>query len=687
METRSMNRSGGVIERFREFLPSCNAVISLGEGNTPLVFSPKLSARVGRGCEVFIKNEGLNPTGSFKDRGMTVAVSRAVDRGARALICASTGNTSASAAAYAARAGIPCAVVLPAGKIATGKLIQAFAHGAKIVAIEGNFDDALRIVRELGDEKEFAIVNSINPDRIAGQKTAAFEIVDELSDAPDFHLLPVGNAGNITAYWAGYREFNARGRSTTLPAMIGFQASGAAPIFHNKVIENPETIASAIRIGNPASWKQARAALDESKGDVDVVTDEEILTAQSWVAQNEGIFVEPASAAPIAGLFNWAQKFPERSRIVCTVTGHGLKDPDFIQNRIGELDVLRATGENAASALTVMAVNALGARAISLTGAEAGILTDRIHTKARIANISPKQIQELLADDYIVIVAGFQGQSAEGETTTLGRGGSDLTAIALAGALNADACQIFTDVDGVFTCDPRVVMEAKKLDEIAYDELLEMAGAGSKVMQSRAVEFAKKFAIEFEVRSSLKREKGTIAKEETANMEDVVVRGVSIDRKQAKISIDDVRDEPGIAGQIFSTIARANIVVDMIVQSVLKKGTTDLSFTIHESDLEAATKLLKPIVKQVKASGLITSSGVAKLSVVGIGMRSHSGVAARLFDCLGKAGINIQLISTSEIKIAVVIDEADVERAAQLTHAEFGLAAFAPTSSSTHPLG
>ena len=352
-----------------------------------------------------------------------------------------------------------------------------------------------------------------------------------------------------------------------------------------------------------------------------------------------------------------------------------------------ELDVLLATGENAASALTAMAVNALGARAVSLTGAEAGILTNRIHTKARIANISPKQIQELLADDYIVIVAGFQGQSAEGETTTLGRGGSDLTAIALAGALNADACQIFTDVDGVFTCDPRVVMEAKKLDEIAYDELLEMAGAGSKVMQSRAVEFAKKFGVEFEVRSSLKRDEGTIAKEETANMEDVVVRGVSIDRKQAKLTVDDVRDEPGVAGRIFSTIAGANIVVDMIVQSVSEHGTTDLSFTIHENDLDAARKLLEPVVKEVKAVGLIAKKGVAKLSVVGIGMRSHSGVAARLFDCLGKAGINIQLISTSEIKIAVVIDENDVERAAQLTHAEFGLVAFAPASATTHPLG
>jgi len=333
-----------------------------------------------------------------------------------------------------------------------------------------------------------------------------------------------------------------------------------------------------------------------------------------------------------------------------------------------------------------MAVNALGAKAISLTGADAGILTDGVHTKARIANISPKQIQELLSDDNIVIVAGFQGQSAEGETTTLGRGGSDLTAIALAGALNADACQIFTDVDGVFTCDPRVVGDAKKLDEIAYDELLEMAGAGSKVMQSRAVEFAKKFAVEFEVRSSLKREEGTIAREETANMEDVVVRGVSIDRKQAKLTVDDVRDEPGVAGRIFSTIAAANIVVDMIVQSVSEHGTTDLSFTIHENDLEAARKLLEPVVKEVKAAGLIAKKGVAKLSVVGIGMRSHSGVAARLFDCLGKAGINIQLISTSEIKIAVVIDEADVEHAAKLTHAEFGLAAFAPASATTRPL-
>jgi threonine synthase len=342
MKAAKMNQGRGVIERFREYLPPCKNVVSLGEGNTPLVFSPKLSARVGRECEVFIKNEGLNPTGSFKDRGMTVAVSRAIDRGARALICASTGNTSASAAAYAARAGIPCAVVLPAGKIATGKLVQAIAHGAKIVPIDGNFDDALKIVRELGEEKDFAIVNSINPDRIAGQKTAAFEIINELRDAPDFHLLPVGNAGNIAAYWVGYRESHQRETSKTLPAMIGFQAAGAAPIFHNRVIENPETIASAIRIGNPASWKQARAALDESKGSVDVASDEEILAAQSWLASNEGIFVEPASAASIAGLFKWTDKIPDGVRIVCTVTGHGLKDPDSIVRRIGNLEPVPA---------------------------------------------------------------------------------------------------------------------------------------------------------------------------------------------------------------------------------------------------------------------------------------------------------------------------------------------------------
>jgi aspartate kinase len=345
-----------------------------------------------------------------------------------------------------------------------------------------------------------------------------------------------------------------------------------------------------------------------------------------------------------------------------------------------EMDILLATGEQAAMALTAMAINALGGKAISLTGAEAGILTDRAHTRAKIANITPRQIQALLAEDYIVIVAGFQGQNADGETTTLGRGGSDLTAIALAGALNADACQILTDVDGVFTCDPRVVSDARKIDEVSYDELLEMAGAGSKVMQSRAVEFAKKFGVEFEVRSSFKKDPGTLAKEETANMEDVVIRGISIERNQAKVTVDDVRDEPGIAGRIFSTIAAGNISVDMIVQSVSEHGTTDVSFTMHENDLPAAKQLLEPLIREVQAAGLITKAGVAKLSVVGIGMRSHSGVAARLFDCLGKGGINIQLISTSEIKIAVVIDGADVDRAAQLTHQEFGLSRFIPES-------
>jgi aspartate kinase len=351
-----------------------------------------------------------------------------------------------------------------------------------------------------------------------------------------------------------------------------------------------------------------------------------------------------------------------------------------------ELDILLATGERASTALTAMAVNALGGTAISLTGAEAGILTDRHHTKARIANISPKQIHEILSEDYIVIVAGFQGQTPEGDTTTLGRGAGDLTAIALAGALNADACQIFTDVDGVFTCDPRIVLDAKKVSEIAYDEMLEMAGSGAKVMQSRAVEFAKKFGVEFEVRSSFTKRRGTIAKEETPSMEDVVVRGISLDRHQAKLSIAGVRDEPGVAARIFSNIAAAHIIVDMIVQNASIEGTTDVSFTIHEDELENARTILMPVIGQIGAKRLNTASGMAKLSVVGIGMRSHSGVAARMFECLGKNGINIQLVSTSEIKIAVIIDEKDAERAAQLIHGEFGLARLAPAASATRPL-
>jgi threonine synthase len=353
---QDFDQGGGVIDRYGEFLPinKNTPIISLGEGNTPLLYSARLSERVGRDCEVFIKNEGVNPTGSFKDRGMTVAVSKALERKARALICASTGNTSASAAAYAARAGIRCVAVLPAEKIARGKLLQAFAYGAKVVAIDGNFDDALRIVRELGQRNDFTIVNSINPDRIAGQKTAAFEIVDPLGDAPDLQLLPLGNAGNLTAYWAGYREYLANGRSTRLPAMIGFQAAGAAPIFHDRVVEKPETIASAIRIGNPASWKQARAAIDDSLGAVDIVSDQEIIDAQRWLARNEGILVEPASAASIAGLFRCCDaknaaypfaKIPAGARIVCTVTGHGLKDPDALAKEDVDLAPIAANAD------------------------------------------------------------------------------------------------------------------------------------------------------------------------------------------------------------------------------------------------------------------------------------------------------------------------------------------------------
>ena len=316
----------GVISRFRQYLPITDAtpVISLNEGSTPLIHSSRLSERAE--AEVFIKYEGLNPTGSFKDRGMTVAVSKALERGARTVICASTGNTSASAAAYAARAGILCAVLLPAGKIASGKLVQAYLYGAKVIALRGNFDDALRLVRELGGLDGIAIVNSINPDRIEGQKTAAFEIIEELGDAPDLHVLPVGNAGNITAYWQGYREFRALNRATVLPRMIGFQAAGSAPIFHNRIIESPNTVATAIRIGNPASWNGANSAVAESRGQIGTVTDEEILAAQGWLARSEGIFVEPASAASVAGLFQLGKTGARR--IVLTVTGHGLKDPD-----------------------------------------------------------------------------------------------------------------------------------------------------------------------------------------------------------------------------------------------------------------------------------------------------------------------------------------------------------------------
>jgi threonine synthase len=328
----------GVIHRYRDFLPvtAVTPVITLAEGATPLIHSPKLSRLVGADCQVYLKFEGLNPTGSFKDRGMSVAISKAVEAGAKLVVCASTGNTAASAAAYAARAGLGCAVLLPRGKIAPGKLAQAYVYGATVIEVDGNFDDCLRLVRELAQEPGIAIVNSINPDRIAGQKTAAFEVVDALGEAPDLHLLPVGNAGNITAYWLGYREYKQAGRARKLPRMTGFQAAGAAPIFYNRVITHPETAASAIRIGNPASWQGAVAAIRDSGGAIDLVSDQQILHAQRWLAAEEGIFVEPASAASIAGLLRCVSaercercpfhQLSAGAMLVCTITGHGLKD-------------------------------------------------------------------------------------------------------------------------------------------------------------------------------------------------------------------------------------------------------------------------------------------------------------------------------------------------------------------------
>ena len=322
----------GIIDRYREFLPvsAGTPVVSLNEGNTPLIQAPGFAKECGGHFELWLKYEGLNPTCSFKDRGMTMAVSKAVERKAEIVICASTGNTSASAAAYAARAKIRCVVILPRGKIALGKLAQALMYGATTIEVKGNFDEALRIVRELGKLGKVEIVNSINPVRIEGQKTAAFEICDALGRAPDFHFLPVGNAGNITAYWRGYREYQTGGRSDRSPRMFGFQAAGAAPLVEGHPIEKPETVASAIRIGNPASWKGAEAALAESNGHIDKVTDEEILAAYRLVARTDGIFVEPASAAALAGVIKCARAnlIPNGSVIAATMTGHGLKDPD-----------------------------------------------------------------------------------------------------------------------------------------------------------------------------------------------------------------------------------------------------------------------------------------------------------------------------------------------------------------------
>lgn len=336
----------GIIHRYREFLdyPESSPVVTLCEGNTPLIPAENLSRELGPDFEVFLKFEGLNPTGSFKDRGMTMAVSRAVEAGSSAIMCASTGNTSASAAAYAARAGMECIVIIPEGNIALGKMAQALMHGAKVFAVRGNFDDALRIVREITANYPITLVNSLNPHRLVGQKTGAYEIVDVLGDAPDYHFLPVGNAGNITAYWRGYVQYHEAGLSTRVPRMMGFQAEGAAPIVRKQVVEKPETVATAIRIGNPASWKFAEEARDTSGGMIDLVTDQEILDAYAFLAQREGVFCEPSSATGVAGLLKLARtgyfreetapksgaagKLARKIRIVCVLTGHGLKDPD-----------------------------------------------------------------------------------------------------------------------------------------------------------------------------------------------------------------------------------------------------------------------------------------------------------------------------------------------------------------------
>ncbi len=321
----------GLIEAFRDRLPVTDKtpVVTLFEGGTPLVAAKHLSELTG--CEVYLKVEGANPTGSFKDRGMTMAISKAAEDGAKAVICASTGNTSASAAAYAVRAGMTCAVLVPQGKIALGKMAQALVHGAKLLQVDGNFDDCLELARKLAVEYPVALVNSVNPDRIEGQKTAAFEVCDQLGRAPDVHCIPVGNAGNITAYWKGYSEYAADGIVSTTPKMFGFQASGAAPIVNGAPVLKPMTIATAIRIGNPASWSFAEEARDDSGGLIDAVTDKQILEAYKLVARTEAVFVEPASAASIAGLLKTHAdgRLPAGSTVVCTVTGNGLKDPEW----------------------------------------------------------------------------------------------------------------------------------------------------------------------------------------------------------------------------------------------------------------------------------------------------------------------------------------------------------------------
>lgn len=326
------SRYTGLIDKYRDRLPvtADTRIISLGEGATPLIRLNNIPLELGKQVDIYAKFEGLNPTGSFKDRGMTLAVTKAVEEGSRAIICASTGNTSAAAAAYAARAGITCFVVIPDGKIALGKLAQAMIHGAVVIQIQGNFDAGMELVKNVANEAPVTIVNSINPYRLQGQKTAAFEIIEELGSAPDYHCLPVGNAGNITAHWMGYCEYADRGICNNRPVMVGYQAAGAAPFILGRMVDNPETVATAIRIGHPQSWDKAWQVQKESQGWFEKFSDEEILAAQSLLAQKEGIFCEPASAASVAGALHDIRhgKIPEGSRVVCTLTGHGLKDPD-----------------------------------------------------------------------------------------------------------------------------------------------------------------------------------------------------------------------------------------------------------------------------------------------------------------------------------------------------------------------
>ncbi|MFF0827323.1 threonine synthase [Brevibacillus sp. NPDC003359] len=332
------NRQSGILAHYREFLPISEKtpLISLHEGNTPLIHAPNLSKQFG--VELYVKYEGLNPTGSFKDRGMVMAVAKAVEEGSSTIMCASTGNTSAAAAAYAARSGLRCIVLIPNGNIALGKLAQAIAYGAEVIAIDGNFDEALDIVREITAKEPITLVNSVNPYRIEGQKTAAFEVCDALSDAPDILAIPVGNAGNITAYWKGFEEYFAAKKSSRLPKMYGFQAAGAAPLVHGEPVANPETIATAIRIGNPASKDGALNAISKSSGLVDSVTDEEILHAYHLLAKSEGVFCEPASAASLAGIIKLheAGRLQPGSQIVCVLTGNGLKDPNIALKLVGE---------------------------------------------------------------------------------------------------------------------------------------------------------------------------------------------------------------------------------------------------------------------------------------------------------------------------------------------------------------